>query len=644
MQVATLFRLITIAAGLILLGACTPLTERPSLPGDRDAARAEALMAERKYLAAAALYRELAARATDDARRADYWVSAGEAARAGGDWDGVRSALETLDGMPLLGDTGLRTRLLRGELLLKELRPADALLVLADPPEPGTDETLKLRYYQALARAYRQNGNLLEAANTLQALDARQTDPARRLAIQTEILRTLALLNEQVLVNLQSSATPVSAGWMQLALLVKRYGTDPDGLAAPLAQWHQRFPRHPALPELLSSYQQQMARQLQQVSRIAVLLPQTGKLAKVAAAIRNGIMVSLYDMPANTQPTLRFYDATDPAGIWPLYNKAVADGAELVIGPLQKEAVAQLLRAGELPVPVLALNQVPIETIPPANLFMYSLSPEDEARQAAERIWLDRKRRPIVLAPEGEWGDRIAEAFAKRWGELGGTLAGIGRYDATSHDYSKTITQTLKLDRSVARHRKLEDWLGRQLEFEPRRRGDVDAVFMVARPVPAQSMRPQLQFHHASDLPIYATSHAWMGRLSRGQVEDMRGIMLADMPWLLPTEQGRNERAIVARHLPESGSSYTRLYAMGMDALRLVPHINRLRDNRLESLDGRTGNLYMDAANQVHRQLVWIELGARPRIIGFSPRLDLQGLDDPAAPVSATAPAVPPSS
>ena len=33
------------------------------------------------------------------------------------------------------------------------------------------------------------------------------------------------------------------------------------------------------------------------------------------------------------------------AGIWPLYSRAVNDGAELVIGPLQKDAVAQLLRA-----------------------------------------------------------------------------------------------------------------------------------------------------------------------------------------------------------------------------------------------------------------------------------------------------------
>ena len=616
-------------AGVLVITACTQLPKRPPpAPIDPDAARAAELFANQQYLAAADLYRQLAARTANPERRADYLIQAAEAARTGNDWDGVRAILQMLEEIPMVGDNALRRQLLLAELMLQEMRPADALIALAEPPGPATDNKLQRRYYRDLADVYRQSGNLLESANALQALDALQLDPIKRLETQTDILRTLALLNEQVLINLQPSPPGVSGGWMQLALLVKRYGADPDQLAVPLAEWRQRFPEHPALPELLSSYQQQLQNQLQRISRIAILLPQSGRLAGIATAIRNGIMISLYELPADKRPQLRFYDATDPAGIWPLYNSAVSDGAELVIGPLQKDAVSQLMRAGELPIPVLALNQVQIETIPPINLFMYSLSPEDEARQAAERIWLDGGRRPIVLTPQGEWGDRIAGAFTGRWTDLGGEVAALGQYDSKSHDYSETITRILNLDRSQARHRELQSWLGQRLEFEPRRRGDVDAVFMAARPVQAQGIRPQLQFHRAGDLPIYATSHAWLGQLTRGQVEDMKGIMLADIPWLLAAEEGPSNRNEVARHLPKSGSAYGRLYAMGMDALRLVPHLNRLRSSRFESLDGSTGNLYMDAANQVHRQLIWVELDEQPRIIGYSPRLDLQYQDD----------------
>jgi hypothetical protein len=487
-------------------------------------------------------------------------------------------------------------------------------------------------------------GTLLESANALQAVDSLQSDPAQRLQTQTEILRTLALLNEPVLETLQPSPPGVSGGWMQLALLVKRHGSDPAQLAPLLQAWRERFPQHPALPELLSNYQLQLEQQLQAASRIAVLLPQSGSFADVAAAIRDGIMISRFALAEDKRPELRFYDSTDAAGIWPLYSQAVADGAELVIGPLQKDSVNQLLRAGELPVPVLALNQVELTAAPPNTLFMYSLSPEDEARQAAERIWLDGRQRPVVLVPEGGWGERIAAAFEARWTGLGGSVAGIGRYDPSSHDYSDTITRLLHLDRSNARHKELQRWLGQSLEFEPHRRDDVDAVFMAARPVQAQGIRPQLQFHHAADLPVYATSHAWLGQLSRSQVQDMSGIMLADIPWFVGDGDTEDSRARAARYLPQSGSAYGRLYAMGIDAMRLVPHLRRLQSSRFESLDGSTGNLYMDEANQIHRQLVWIRLGERPEVLGYAPRLDLQGdTQESPLPETEAAAAAPPS-
>ncbi|MGB5464653.1 MAG: penicillin-binding protein activator [Sedimenticolaceae bacterium] len=628
MQAATPIRLILLAAWVLVLFGCSQ-PERPSrvVSIDPDEARAATLVTAGQFVAAAELYRQLAARTAAPEQRTAYLLAAAEAAQSGDDWDGVRATLNQLAGLPLQGDQALQWRLLQVEVLLQERLASDALGMLSGPPAADSDQALRIRYYRDLADAYRQTGNLLESANALQAIDAIPADSLQRLATQTEILRTLALLNELVLTNLQPSPPGVSGGWMQLALIVKKHGGDPEELTALVAEWRQRFPQHPAMPELIENYQLQLQRQMQQASRIAILLPQSGPFADVAAAIRDGIVISRFQLPADERPELRFYDASDPAGVWPLYSRAVAEGAELVIGPLQKEAVGQLLRAGELPVPVLALNQVPIETAPPTTMFMYALSPEDEARLAAERIWSDGHRRPIVLTPRGPWGERLAAAFEDRWRGLGGGgIAGVGRYDDSGHDYSETIIGLLQLDRSSARHRQMQQWLGRSLEFEPRRRDDVDAIFMAARPVQAQGIRPQLQFHRAGDLPVYATSHAWVGRLEPNQVEDMRGIMLADIPWLLTNSTGDvNTREEIVRYLPNSASSYARLYAMGMDALRLVPHLKRLQSSRYESLDGSTGNLYMDEVNQIHRQLVWVLLDEEPTILGYAPRLDLQG-------------------
>lgn len=634
MQAAAPIRLLIITAWLLLAAGCGQMPERPASSADQlDAARAAELVAAGQYLAATDLYRQLAARATSIGQRTDYLLKAAEASLAGGDREGTRAILAELEPLGLGDAQALHARLLQAELLLLERRASDALKVLGEPPRSNAPRDLQVRYHRVRADAYRQMGNLLETANSLQAVDALQTGQQDRLQTQIEILRTLALLNELALTNLQPSPPGVAGGWMQLALIVKAHGGDPYELQIKFGEWLQRFPQHPALPDLLANYQRQLQEQIQAASRIAVLLPQSGTYANVAAAIRDGIMISRFELSDTQRPALRFYDSTDSAGIWPLYSQAVSDGAELVIGPLQKEAVAQLLRAGELPVPVLALNQVTIEAQPTPNLYMYSLSPEDEARQAAERIWLDGGRRPVALAPQGEWGDRVAAAFEERWRGLGEEVAGVGRYDASSHDYTETITTLLQIDRSIARHQEMQRWLGRNLEFEPSRRDDIDAVFLAARPVQAQGIRPQLQFHHAGDLPIYATSHAWQGALTASQVEDLKGVMLADIPWMIGAGMGDSpDRDTVALYLPNSRSGYARLYAMGIDALRLVPHLKRLQSSRYESLDGVTGNLYMDETNQIHRQLVWIALDKEPNVLGYSPRLDLQGGSEPLPP------------
>jgi hypothetical protein len=625
MQAKAVSRLLGLTLCLALLYGCGQLPQRAERPStDPMAERAATLLAQGEYLAAAALYGQLASATSDPATRSRYLLAAAEAAAQGGDWDTVRAIVAELGTMPLGQTENLRYRLMLAEVYLQERRPLDAIDALGPAPPQDTPRELQIRYFKDLAGTYRQMGNLLESANALQQLDALLTGGDARLSNQTDILRTLVLLNEQVLEQLQPSPPGVAGGWMQLALIVRQHGRDPGQLDPLLDAWRARFPGHPAMPELLDTYAARLQGQLTRFDRIAVLLPQSGNLAAVSTAIRNGMLIRHLDPAAAPGPTLRFYDTTDPASVWPRYNEAVADGAELVIGPLQKEAVDQLLRAGSLPVPVLALNEVALSTAPPDNLFMFSLSPEDEARQVAEKAWLDGIRRPAVLVPQGDWGDRIAAAYQSRWQTLGGDLAGTSRYDATTHDYSDAIRSLLHLDRSEARHQEMQRWLGKRLEFEPRRRADVDAVFIAARPVQAQGIRPQLQFHRAADLPVYATSHAWLGQLSSRQTEDMRGILLPDIPWLLTdpgTGLGRDE---VVRNLPNSGSAFARLYAMGMDALTLAPHLDRLRSSRFEALDGATGNLYMDEQQRVRRQLVWIRLDEPPEILGFAPRLDLQ--------------------
>ncbi len=298
----------------------------------------------------------------------------------------------------------------------------------------------------------------------------------------------------------------------------------------------------------------------------------------------------------------------------------------MVIGPLNKKSVSQLARAGELEIPVLALNQVPPEVSQPADLYQFGLTPEDEARQVAERAWLDGYTQAIALTPMGSWGERIYDAFRNRWERLGGTLIEHQAYDTKDNDFSRPIRAMLNIDESYARRKRLQQLLGKKVEFEPRRREDIDFIFLAAKNPKARQIRPQLQFHHASGIPVYTTSHIYTGIASKKNDPDLNGLIFPDIPWILVAggDEPLSRERLMASQPPEQ-QKYQRLYAMGIDSFNLLPHLARLETSPQETFDANTGNLYLDELNRVHRQLIWAEMyNGVPKVTGYAQRIDLE--------------------
>ena len=230
---------------------------------------------------------------------------------------------------------------------------------------------------------------------------------------------------------------------------------------------------------------------------------------------------------------------------------------------------------------------------------------------------------PVILMPTSSWGNRIRDAFVKRWESLGGRITESQSYDAKKSDFGEPIQAMLDVDQSKQRRKYLTSLLGERLEFEPRRRQDVDFIFVAANPVKARQIRPQLQFHHAINLPIYTTSHAWQGYLNLDKDRDIEGIMFPDIPWLLADEGDEILSLNNFKQLTRQERSNTfRLVAMGIDSYSLLGHLARLQNSESEALDGKTGQLYMDQLNNLHRQLVWAQMrNSSPQVIGYAPRL-----------------------
>ena len=137
---------------------------------------------------------------------------------------------------------------------------------------------------------------------------------------------------------------------------------------------------------------------------------------------------------------------------------------------------------------------------------------------------------------------------------------------------NKSIEQILQLDLSQGRARDLKQLLG-SFEFEPRRRQDVDAIFMLATPRLGRQIKPLLAFHYAGEIPVYATSDIYEGTAQ--SEPDLNGIIFSNLPWFFQNTPEKN--SLLKNN--EAPAKLQRLYALGVDA-PFVPSIAATRCGR----------------------------------------------------------------
>jgi len=587
----------------LIVGCSTSPTPRPQTVSPVQQ-QAQVLEASGNYSAAAQLYITAASRASAGKEQQSLQLLAAESLIRGKDFPAAR---RLLDEMPLaLASTELQQHYAvnMAALALAEQHPAEALTLLEAVSASG-DYAADLHRLRAVA--YLQEFRYYQSARERVLLDPLLTDPDAQLENQFAIWETLNRLTDAELQQLRTAPPPDPlSGWMELVELSRLYLQQPEALAEVMPHWQQRYPGHPAtrafIPQLLDS----MTLAGQPPAQIALLLPMHGNLAEAATAIRDGVLAAYYDTPdASRQPRLQLYDTGEsPESALAAYQQAVIDGAQFVIGPLRKEAVQALALQPQLAVPVLALNQLEDRTLFNPSLYQFGLAPEDEAREVARLAWREGYTRSIALLPESEWGERVYAAFADEWLLLGGVILDTRRYDDSKTDHGKLISDALQLDRSEARRQQLSRQLGVQLEFEPRRRDDVDFIFLIASPNQARLIRPQLSFYRATSVPVYATSRVYSGQPNAAQDADMNGITFCDMPWTLDTDSGwQHLQQMINDFWPAGASRYVRLYALGIDAYRLVPFLGSGYGGLFGAYRGVTGNLTLTNQGLISRTL-----------------------------------------
>ena len=479
---------------------------------------------------------------------------------------------------------------LAAELAMSRNDPKAALTALSHPSLSRVNELptdLQVRTHTVHARAFEADDQLLSSARERAAMAPHLTGDAATQNNEAIWALVAALPVDQ----LQPQGNDVLGGWMSLALTVKSAGTLQDQQNA-IDQWRMQNPAHPAAIQLPTPLVKLKELASQPLTKHALLLPQSGQLASVSRALRDGFMAAHYQAQQAGQnpPGIQFYDSSRLTSLDEFYRQAQADGVQLVVGPLEKNLVKQLNSRPQLPITTLALNYSE-GTQGPAQLFQFGLAAEDEAREVARRARADGLTRAGAMVPVGEWGDRVLKAFRQEWEAHGGTVVGVEHID-----------KPVALAQQVADLVQLRKNGG---SSEPTRRQDMQFLFLAATPQQAQQIKPTLNYQYAGDLPVYATSHVFSASGDQNQYNDMNGIRFCETPWLLDPNNPLRQQ--VTAQWPQAGGSLGRLYAMGIDAYRLAPSLGQLKALPDSRIDGMSGSLSMSPTQRVERQLQWAE-------------------------------------
>ena len=400
-------------------------------------------------------------------------------------------------------------------------------------------------------------------AEELARQDASLAADARR-ANSAEIDRLLATLDNATLAR-EAAALPAGDPLYRFAgrALLNR------GLALPrpLDQGEWRFGADNRPPADRDGYRPPL--------KLGVLLPLSGELSKAAVPVRDGLLAGYYG-EGRRRPDIVFYDtAGTPAGAIAAYGRAVAEGADYILGPLGRDEVSALFHTS-LTVPVLALNRGSVA--PPAGSGSFSLAPEDDGIAAAEFLLTRGARHVLVLSDNSL--QRAVTAFRTHLESRGGQVTMALAVADKPTDMSAALTAAAAAPIGV------------------------DAVFLALKQAQARALAPQLATAGLAGKPRVSTSQL---ATSGGGPEDrvLDGVAFPSEAWDVANVPGLPSPGAAAKTLPSARGGAAKLFAFGHDAWLLSAYLEHLATQADASVQGATGRLRLDGFGNVVRTPAW---------------------------------------
>lgn len=510
----------------------------------------------------------------------------------------------------------------------------ETLLSLLSPL--ADNDQIKQQQLEAQESLYVRQQRWLAAANTLVALDNGDSEASK------QIWAWVNKADDQQRQEAEQQF-PALEPYLALHNIAQTSGLDKARFQQQIDTFKHVYRGHPVVENLPEDIQSRITLADKKPDDVLVLLPLSGKLGDTGRTIKAGMLAAYYqklaEQPLQHPTTLTFFD-TVGKGTNALVE--AISGYKWIIGPLLKENVDAIapyvpptttflalnrsdadedvtLQPTQLNLShynikdsIMAANPAPLSSTVKAHAF-YALAPEDEARQLAQYIFHQGFATPIVVSAQNTINQRMKDAFDAQWQALNAHRAHTDKVKLVTVDFTDSnslktgITEALGVAQSRERIRQIEYMQNEKLYNVPRNRRDVDAIIVFASPAQTELLNPMVEASlspfNGKTVPVFATSRSIAYDDTKNQWRDLQNVRFLDMPWMMPDNQWADFKTSVENLWPRRSTQMSRLFAFGVDAYNLLPHVPVLMTLSQTEFQALTGTLHIDKQGNIVRTL-----------------------------------------
>lgn len=272
--------------------------------------------------------------------------------------------------------------------------------------------------------------------------------------------------------------------------------------------------------------------------RIALLVPLSGENGAAGRSVANATTMALLDTNADN---LRITTYDTAGGAAAAASRALAEGNKLILGPLMREEVTEVLaQARPKDVPLITFSNDTSVAAP--DVFVMGHVPEQSVARTVAHAAAKGARRFAALVPAGDYGRRTQDSLAQAVAAVGGTVVATEYYDRGNTSIV-SAAQRLKA------------------------KGGIDAV-LIADGARLSAMAAGAVKVGGAARPSLLGTELWSGEASIASTAALRGA------WFSAVSDGRYQQ-FVTSYESRFGEKPYRIATLGYDAVLLTLRVAR---------------------------------------------------------------------